>query len=214
MLRKETVTKPTLDILKKLMKDEALKDFVLVRGTALSLRIGHRISIDVDMFITKDFDHSKLNEYLQDAYGFSADYIERNTLKGNVNNVALDFIAHKYDLVSKVSEIEGIRLAGLNYLAAMKLNAIINNGTRIKDFVDVAFLGEHLTFKQMVNAYETKYKANSLMVPKALLYHKDIDHKIKIDLLPMAYNFETIQNSLDSMVKHPNQTHYLINKNR
>jgi len=45
MLHKETVGNATLELLKKLMADERLKDFVLVGGTALSLQMGHRISI-------------------------------------------------------------------------------------------------------------------------------------------------------------------------
>ncbi|MDB5006508.1 MAG: hypothetical protein JWP45_901 [Mucilaginibacter sp.] len=44
MLRKETVTPGTLELLKSLMLDENLSDFFLVGGTALSLQIGHRIA--------------------------------------------------------------------------------------------------------------------------------------------------------------------------
>jgi hypothetical protein len=44
MLRKETVTPVTLELLKSLMLDENLSDFFLVGGTALSLQIGHRIA--------------------------------------------------------------------------------------------------------------------------------------------------------------------------
>ncbi|MDF2431199.1 MAG: hypothetical protein JWP44_830 [Mucilaginibacter sp.] len=50
MLHKETVTAGTLELLNSLMLDENLNDFFLVGGTALSLQIGHRISIDLDLF--------------------------------------------------------------------------------------------------------------------------------------------------------------------
>ena len=50
MLRKETIGVSTLELLKTLLKDELLKDFFLVGGTALALQIGHRISIDLDLF--------------------------------------------------------------------------------------------------------------------------------------------------------------------
>jgi nucleotidyltransferase AbiEii toxin of type IV toxin-antitoxin system len=49
MLRKETVTSATLELLKELMGDSHLKDFFLVGGTALSLQIGHRISVDIEV---------------------------------------------------------------------------------------------------------------------------------------------------------------------
>ena len=60
MLRKETVDKPTLELLKTLMNDGLLKDFFLVGGTALALQIGHRISIDLDFFNQSAFDENLL----------------------------------------------------------------------------------------------------------------------------------------------------------
>lgn len=54
MLYKETVDRPTLGILKQLMEDPALGRFALVGGTALALRIGHRKSIDLDLFTSHD----------------------------------------------------------------------------------------------------------------------------------------------------------------
>jgi hypothetical protein len=59
MLHKETVASPTLDLIKRLFKDASLNEFVLVGGTALSLQIGHRISIDIDLFSNKPFDAAK-----------------------------------------------------------------------------------------------------------------------------------------------------------
>jgi len=209
MLHKEAVSRTTLEFLKTLMRDPALDRFVLVGGTALSLQIGHRVSIDFDLFTTDDFDQMSLNQTLQIAYGFRSDYMERNTLKGVARGIALDFLSHKYETVEKTLEIEGIRMAGLREIAAMKLNAIIHNGTRVKDFVDVAFLGERLTFREMAKAYEQKYKTNVHMAAKALLYHNDINHSVAVELLPMAYDFEAIGRSLETLVKNPNETHLL-----
>jgi hypothetical protein len=55
MLYKETVAAQTLDLIKRLFKDTRLDEFVLVGGTALSLQVGHRISIDIDLFSNKPF---------------------------------------------------------------------------------------------------------------------------------------------------------------
>lgn len=55
MLHKETVKPGTLDLIHQLMKDQQLNSFYLVGGTALSLRIGHRESIDIDLFNSSDF---------------------------------------------------------------------------------------------------------------------------------------------------------------
>ena len=57
MLYTETVEPDTLRLLKKLMRLEVLKDFSLVGGTGLSLRFGHRKSVDLELFSTKEFDN-------------------------------------------------------------------------------------------------------------------------------------------------------------
>jgi hypothetical protein len=49
---------------------------------------------------------------------------------------------------------DSIRKAGFTDLAAMKLNAISGNGTRIKDFIDIAFLSGKLSLNQMLRGYE------------------------------------------------------------
>jgi len=56
MLFKETVEKGTLSILETLQQDEKLSNFYLVGGTALALMLGHRISIDLDLFSPTTFD--------------------------------------------------------------------------------------------------------------------------------------------------------------
>jgi len=213
MLHKETVSGTALEFLKALMKDPALARFVLVGGTALSLRIGHRVSIDLDLFTTDDFDQAALNRTLEATYGFRPDYVGRSTLKGSARGMALDLIAHKYENVERPAELDGIRLASFRDIAAMKLNAIIHDGTRAKDFVDVAFLGERLSFGEMVRAYGQKYKANVQMAAKALLYHGDIDPSVEVELLPMAYDFRAIGRSLEALVKNPNETHLVQGQN-
>jgi Nucleotidyl transferase AbiEii toxin, Type IV TA system len=60
MVHKETVAKETLDLIRRLMNDEKLKDFNLVGGTALSLQIGRLISEDIDLFSKRPFDSKAL----------------------------------------------------------------------------------------------------------------------------------------------------------
>ena len=60
MLHKETVEKGTLDLIRKLMADDQLKEFNLVGGTALALKLGHRKSIDIDLFTATDFNSQEI----------------------------------------------------------------------------------------------------------------------------------------------------------
>lgn len=68
MLHLETVEPVTLGLLKSLMSKPYLSQFVLVGGTALALQIGHRKSIDLDMFTVTDMDTETLLDNLQKDY--------------------------------------------------------------------------------------------------------------------------------------------------
>lgn len=204
MLRKETVSEPTLELLKTLMNDELLKDFFLVRGTALTLQIGHRISIDLDFFSHSSFDENFLIAELENKYKFQLDYQSKNTLKGEIENIKVDFITYNYPLAKPLIQEEGVLMASPEDIAAMKLNAIAGNGTRLKDFIDIAYLSSIITLSQMVNAYEQKYASrNSSIVLKALEYHQDINFREIIEMADRKYQWKVIEKRLFQMTKFP-----------
>ncbi len=82
MLHKETVERSTFELLATLMQDEKLSQFNLAGGTALALHIGHRKSVDLDLFTQQDFSASELSGYLITKYNFINDFQSKNTLKG------------------------------------------------------------------------------------------------------------------------------------
>ena len=55
MLQTKTVTRETLELLENLMQLPEIEQFVLVGGTNLALRFGHRLSIDLDLFTDLKF---------------------------------------------------------------------------------------------------------------------------------------------------------------
>jgi hypothetical protein len=204
MLRKETVTAGTLELLTDLMQDGNLNDFFLVGGTGLSLQIGHRISIDIDLFSQNAFDENKMLSHLESYKTFQLDYLDKNTIKGQINQTKIDLITHAYPLVEQLIQSEGIRLASLVDIAAMKLNAIIGNGTRLKDFIDIAFMSCYLPLKRMIKAYEDKYSSrNPLLTLKALAYHEEINFDEPIHLVAGTYSRKAIKKRLGEMEKTP-----------
>lgn len=206
MLYKETVKATTLELLKDLMHDDNLKNFFLAGGTALSLQIGHRISEDLDLFTEISFDENKLLDYLTLNKGFLLSYKDKNTLRGEINGVQIDFITHAYPIVKPVVIEEEIRLASLNEIAAMKLNAIIVNGTRAKDFVDIAYLSGYISFEQMMQACELKYKnINPLMIVRSLSHTDDVVKNVPIQLLHETYSFKTIEYRLSLLPEYPGE---------
>ena len=206
MLQIQTLAPATLQLLKQLMQDQELRSFRLVGGTALSLRLGHRISVDLDLFTNTPFDEQQLREHLEHTYGLQTDYISRYTLKGEIDGVQIDCIAHQYPWLQEPEEEDGIRLAGLPDICAMKLNAITGNGTRIKDFIDVAWLSTHYSLNQMLDFYEQKYNANVLMPLKAIIFFDEINFNEPVHLTDgKRVNWKTYEKRLLDMEKHPNK---------
>jgi len=175
MLHKETVSQTTLDLIKKLQKDPEFSEFILVGGTSLALQIGHRISVDIDFFTREDFDINDSLEYLEQNYAFQMQFSRKNTLKGIIQGVFVDFIKHDYKIIDKLVEEEGVKLAPKPDLAAMKVNAITGDGTRVKDFIDVYFLLQEFTFGELIEFYKEKYATrNDFHAVKSLTYFEDI----------------------------------------
>jgi hypothetical protein len=176
MLHTETVDGSTLGLIKQLQSDPVFKDFVLVGGTALSLQIGHRISVDIDFFTRGEFDNMEMLEHLEHNYGFREQYRSTNTLKGIIEGVFVDLLRHDYKYIADHLLVEGINMVSKQDIAAMKVNAITGNGTRAKDFVDIYFLLKDYSFSEIIVFYKTKYETrNDFHAIKSLAYFEEIN---------------------------------------
>ena len=211
MLHYETITPATRELLNKLMSDDRLQDFVLVGGTSLALQLGHRLSVDLDLFTNTDFNEDALRSYLVQTYHFQADFMERSTVKGEIDGVQIDCIAHCYPWLKPCRMEDGWRLADLEDIAAMKLNAIAGNGTRIKDFIDVAYLSSVFSLQQMLGFYEQKYHSNTLMPLKGLIFFDDIN---KNEPMRMAdgnpLQWKRIEKRLLMMDRYPERVYEVL----
>ena len=175
MLHAEAVTSDTLELIIKLQSDPVLKNFILVGETALSLYLGHRISIDIDLFTIDEFDNQEMLQHLEHKYGFQEQYSYINTLKGIINGVFVDLLRHDYLYIADHLHFDGIKIASKQDIAAMKVNAITGNGTRVKDFIDLYFLLKEFSFSQIIEFYKTKYNSrNDFHAIKSLTFFDDI----------------------------------------
>jgi hypothetical protein len=176
MLQKEAIEPDTLELLKDLQADSMFAHFHLAGGTGLALQLGHRLSIDLDLFTMNPFDNQFYLEYLDKKYQFVLDFSAVSTLKGSIRNIKVDFITHPYILVMPVVETENLRMYSFADLAAMKVNAIAGNGTRSKDFVDLYFLLDQFSITQLLGFYENKYNdRNTFHALKSLNYFDEVD---------------------------------------
>lgn len=176
MLHKETVDQTTLELLIQLQQKEYLKGFYLAGGTALALKTGHRKSVDLDLFSNFSFDAVQLLDNLSNDFSFTLFFSANNTLKGSINQVQVDILAHRYPLVGDPVVIENICMLSVEDIAAMKLNAISVSGQRVKDFIDIYFLLKYYSIEEMVGFYKKKYSQyNEANVLKSLCWFEEVD---------------------------------------
>lgn len=173
MLHKSAVKPELLRILDQAMQIDAFKGLRLVGGTALALQIGHRESVDMDLFGKIDFEEQENNINIIGNVGFLKKSRNINVL--SINNIKVDIVNYKYPWISAVVKEDNYRLASLPDIGAMKLNAISGRGTK-KDFVDLFYLLKIFSIDELFDFYAKKFDdGNLFLVKKSLTYFDDAD---------------------------------------
>ncbi len=182
MLQYTTVLPATLELLKVLMQKKCLANFNLVGGTSLSLQIGHRLSIDIDLFTINDFDTSEIVLELKEDLHFDIVQQNPNTLTLNIEYpinsnqfIKVDILKYPYPLLNAIIKIDGIRLLSIEDIIPMKLSAVSNRGAK-KDFYDIYFLLDKYSLKEMLELFSKKFpNINHFHLIKSLTYFNTAD---------------------------------------
>lgn len=161
--------------MRRIQSRPALAALRLVGGTALALQLGHRRSDDLDLFGAWE-EGVSLEEELRDCGGRVVREGGRGRLRFfTVDGIKVDCAAYAYPWLRPAVEEERIRLAGVEDIAAMKLSAVTNRGTK-KDFVDLFFLLQRFSLSEMLGWYQEKYESGSVyLVLRSLVYFEDAD---------------------------------------
>lgn len=176
MLHTETVDPSTLELLIKIQQKEYLNGFYLVGGTALALLMGHRKSVDIDLFSNEGFDVGQMLESLSADFAFNLFFSANNTIKGSIEQVQIDIIAHRYPLIGEPIRLGNITMLSVEDIIAMKLNAISVSGQRVKDFIDIYYLLNKYSVEEMIGFYKKKYSHyNEVNALKSLCWFEDVD---------------------------------------
>ena len=166
MLHYEAITPYLRSTLSRLMADPMFNAFRLVGGTSLSLRLGHRMSIDIDLFTDAeygDIDFPTLQTHLRSMFpycvgccsnpvGMGTSYIVGTSRD---DAVKLDLFYTDQFIAPIVTE-DGIRMASIEDIIAMKLDVVARGG-RKKDFWDIHELTKHYSAVDMLCLYEKRY---------------------------------------------------------
>ena len=175
MLHTQAVSKELLELLNKVVKSEALADFYLVGGTALALQIGHRLSADLDFFGDCDLEELEITNILNRFNKVRIIKKSENILIYTVGSIKVDFVNYHYKWLSEPIVEDGIKLASMQDIGAMKLNAIAGRGSK-KDFIDLHFLLERFSLRELIDFYKEKYPDGSeFLVLKSLNYFEDAE---------------------------------------
>jgi predicted nucleotidyltransferase component of viral defense system len=165
------------DILKKslikLMGSTEFETFRLVGGTALSLQIGHRLSVDIDLFSDAAYgsiDFNVLKQFLINNFDFVEHFSLDNPALGmsftigkdKENSIKLD-VYYTDPFIQPAFIEDGIRLATVEEIIAMKID-VIQRGGRKKDFWDMHELLPKYSIGKMLELHQERYP-----------YHHDTD---------------------------------------
>jgi len=164
-----------------------LSKFNLVGGTALALQIGHRISVDLDLFGQSGPLHADSIRKTLTELGDVEDLHEsRSILTVKVNGIKVDLVNYQYELLRDITVTDSIRMVSKQDIAAMKLGAIAGRG-RKRDFIDLYFLMQHFSLREMLEFYQQKYPdGNPFLILKSLTYFEDAEEENDLNLLIKA----------------------------
>lgn len=186
MLHFETIEPKTLGLLKDLQSLPLFENTRLVGGTALALQIGHRKSIDIDLFGKIEDLPEELKSECSALGNLQVSTFSRNFKMFWLDGVKVDTVNCGYEWIDECLLIDGIRLASKSDIAAMKISAIINRGTK-KDFIDLYYLLKEFSLAHILKLYMQKYPEGSEFIAiKSLTYFDDAEPD------PMPYMFDTV----------------------
>ena len=202
MLHIESVEPSTLELLRRIQALPTLAETRLVGGTALALQLGHRVSVDLDIF-----GHWDLKRDLEAEFSKVGPTEKRSGAVDaklqffDVSGVKVDCVTYDaFPWLAAPIEEDGVRLAGISDIAAMKVNAITNRGTR-KDFVDMAFLLRTNTMTQIFNWYRQKYPtANPALAVRSLVYFVDAEEQ-PLPRMLVPFDWETAKDEIRAAVR-------------
>ena len=157
-LQLNTVSELLWNALQKLMEIQELHSFRLVGGTSLSLQLGHRESIDIDLFSDAPYgsmDFEKIESILRVSFPYFSSSSElvglgKSYFIGNTEDdlVKLDLFYTDPFVFPLIME-QKVRFASVQEIAAMKFE-VVGQGGRKKDFWDIHELLESYTLNELI----------------------------------------------------------------
>ena len=178
----EALTPETQQAFHKAASLPFIRQFYLAGGTGLALHLGHRFSMDLDFFspspdaVGPDV-RAALRESLDDPT-LSITHDKDATFVATWRGVGISFFRlHLYPLVQQPVLVEGVPVATVEEIGAMKLASIIGRGTR-KDLVDLYYILQQMPIERLSEVAAVKYarvRSFAISATLALAYFEDAE---------------------------------------
>ena len=192
----EALTPETHQAFHKAASLPFIGQFYLAGGTGLALHLGHRFSVDLDFFAPgPDAVGPDVRAVLREALDhptLSITYDKDTTFVATWRGVGISFFdIHPYPLVQQPILVEGVPVATLQEIGAMKLAAIIGRGTR-KDLVDLYYILRWVPIERLFEVAAVKYanvRTFAISATRGLAYFEDAEElpmPLMIDRTPWA----------------------------
>jgi len=183
------------------------KDYYLVGGTSIALHLGHRYSIDFDLFTKSSIKRKGLKSVLE-KNGFRIQNVlfeDSIQLHIIVNNVKVTFSQFPYPVIANEKFGDYIKMPDLLTLAAMKAFALGGRG-KWKDYVDLYFiLKSHFTIQEISEKAKKLFEEsfNEKLFKQQLCYFSDISFQERVEYVNTLVSEQEIKEYLTDIALTP-----------
>ena len=163
------------------------RSFYLVGGTAIALHLGHRRSIDFDLFTEKKLYKSQIKrKVFESSFPNKTLFSDFDQIHFYINDIKTTFFLYPYPVIHSEMLENIISMPSLLSLAAMKAFAL-GRRAKWKDYVDLYFiLKDHFSIEEI--SFEAERIFDQMFSEKLfreqLAFHKDIDYSESVEYLP------------------------------
>lgn len=155
--------------------------FYLGGGTALALHIGHRVSVDFDLFCAQEIPRDFLSDQVEKVFSGHQLNVSVNNpseLTVFVDGIKVTFLHYPFPVFSDLLKFDNVRLLAVKTIAATKAYTIGRRGS-YKDYVDIYFIlsGGYTSLTSIITLAQTIYgdEFNARLFLEQLVYLEDIE---------------------------------------
>jgi len=212
MFYKNTVSQEILAVTKEIQNNSLFADFYLAGGTSLALQIGHRTSTDIDLFTYKNVNFYDIGRFFKkNPNKYKIDVEQDGFLRVFVDGIKVELI---YDdvgkLINEPKKMDDIRYLDKYEIAPMKIKAITGR-TKSRDFIDIVYLLQEISLKDIFNLYKEKYGAVNINILKRAMLSKskmikNDDWLVGIEMIKNDINIKDIPHIIKRSIEEYNKT--------